>query len=142
MIEERRKILEMLADGKINADEAERLLDAVEPSKDSAATSPVGSKIDGLPEYLYVMVEPKDGAEDADQVKVTIPLSLVKAGMNFMSLLPKNARKDVESALDQSGFDFDLEKLSGAEADAFLMALKELVVDVETKENTVKIYTG
>ena len=141
MSEERRKILEMLAEGKIKADEAERLLDAIEPAAPPARTALAGG--DGeMPQYLYVRVEPKEGAEDADQVKVTVPLSLVKAGINFMSLLPKDARQDVESAMEQSGFDFDMDKLTGEQADAFLMALKELEVDVETKENTVKIYAG
>ena len=143
MSEERRKILEMLAEGKVSAEEAERLLDAVEqPASDSVRDTPVRTMPEGMPEYLYVRVEPKDGAAESDQVKVTVPLALVKAGINFMSLLPKDARKDVESAIEESGFDLNLDKLSGAEADAFLMALKELVVDVETKDNTVKIYTG
>lgn len=141
MSEERRKILEMLSEGKISTEEAEKLLDAVEPAGNTASV-PVAAGMEGIPQYLYIRVEPKEGSPDADQVKVTVPLSLVKAGMNFMSLLPKDARKDVESAMEQSGFDFDFEKLSGAETEAFLMALKELVVDVETKENIVKIYAG
>lgn len=139
MSEERRKILEMLADGKVSAEEAERLLDTIEP--EPAITAPAAGNGE-LPRYLYVRVEPKEGAQDADQVKVTVPLSLVRAGINFMSLLPKDARKDVESAMEKSGFDFDLDNLNGEQADALLMALKELVVDVETKENTVKVYTG
>ena len=135
MSEERRKILEMLAEGKINSEEAEKLLDAVGDMSSPAVR-------DGMPKYLYVRVEPKDGAEDVDQVKVTIPLALVKAGINFASLLPRNARKDVEEAMGSKGFDFDLKNMSGEDVDALITALQELEVDVETAENTVKIYTG
>lgn len=135
MSEERRKILEMLAGGKISSEEAEKLLDAVGDMSSPAVR-------DGMPKYLYVRVEPKDGAEDVDQVKVTIPLALVKAGINFASLLPRNARKDVEEAMGSKGFDFDLKNMSGEDVDALITALQELEVDVETAENTVKIYTG
>ncbi len=141
MSEERRKILEMLTNGKISPEEAEKLLDAVEPAPVPAAAPAAGGGGE-VPNYLYVRVEPKEGSSDADQVKVTVPLSLVKAGINFMNLLPKSARKDVESAMEQSGIDFDLDKLTGTEVDAFLMALKELEVDVETADSTIKIYTG
>lgn len=135
MSEERRKILEMLAGGKISSEEAEKLLDAVGDMSSPAVR-------DGMPKYLYVRVDPKDGAEKADQVKVTIPLALVKAGINFASLLPRNARKDVEEAMGSKGLDFDLKNMSGEDVDALMAALQELEVDVETVENTVKIYTG
>lgn len=139
MSEERRKILDMLSEGKINAEEAEKLLDAVEPEATGVSVHPDGN---GLPKYLYIRVDPKEGARDADQVKVTVPLALVKAGMNFASLLPRDARKDVEEAMENKGFDFDLKNIKSEDMDALLAALQELEVDVETSENTVKIYTG
>ena len=139
MSEERRKILDMLSEGKINAEEAEKLLDAVEPEATGVSVHPDGN---GLPKYLYIRVDPKEGARDADQVKVTVPLALVKAGMNFASLLPRDARKDVEEAMESKGFDFDLKNIKSEDMDALLAALQELEVDVETSENTVKIYTG
>ena len=139
MSEERRKILDMLSEGKINAEEAEKLLDAVEPEAAGVSVHPDGN---GLPKYLYIRVDPKEGARDADQVKVTVPLALVKAGMNFASLLPRDARKDVEEAMESKGFDFDLKNIKSEDMDALLAALQELEVDVETSENTVKIYTG
>ncbi|MCK5248627.1 MAG: hypothetical protein KAJ98_01590 [Spirochaetaceae bacterium] len=142
MSEERRKILDMLSEGKINAEEAEKLLDAVEPKTAPAAGESTFRGGDGLPKYLYVRVDPKEGAGNADQVKVTVPLALVKAGMNFASLLPRDARRDVEKAMESKGFDFDLKNMKDGDMDDFLAALRELEVDIETSENTVKIYTG
>ena len=140
MSEERRKILDMLSQGKVSAEEAEKLLDAVEPETPAgyAGTGASG----GVPKYLYIRVLPKEGAEGTDQVKVTVPIALVKAGMNFLSLLPKEARAEVEEAMGSKGFDFDLKNLSSEEIDALLTAIQELEVDVETSENTVKIYAG
>jgi hypothetical protein len=135
MSEERRKVLEMLAEGKISSEEAEKLLDAVGDESSSAV-------LKGMPRYLYVRVTPKEGAKKADQVKVTIPLALVKAGINFASLLPGDARKDIEDAMGSKGINFNLKNMNGEEVDALMTALQELEVDVETSENTVKIYTG
>jgi DUF4097 and DUF4098 domain-containing protein YvlB len=140
MSEERRKILEMLAAGKVTSEEAEKLLDATETGRTGETERPLG--IDGMPQYLYVRVEPKEGAKDADQVKVTVPLALIKAGINFISLLPKDARKDVEEAMENKGFDFDFKNLKPEDMDALISALNELEVDIETSENTVKVYTG
>lgn len=140
MSEERRKILEMLAAGKLTSEEAERLLDATETGRTEEKERPLG--IDGMPQYLYVRVEPKEGAKDADQVKVTVPLALIKAGINFISLLPKEARKDVEEAMENKGIDFDFKNLKPKDMDALISALNELEVDIETSENTVKIFTG
>jgi hypothetical protein len=140
MSEERRKILEMLAAGKVTSEEAEKLLDATETGRAGESKRPLG--IDGMPQYLYVRVEPKEGAKDADQVKVTVPLALIKAGINFISLLPKDARKDVEEAMENKGFDFDFKNLKPEDMDALISALNELEVDIETSENTVKVYTG
>ena len=53
MNEQRRQILEMLAEGKINADEAERLIAALE--RDREAPAPTQRK--GTPKYLRVVVD-------------------------------------------------------------------------------------
>jgi hypothetical protein len=140
MSEERRKVLDMLSEGKISAEEAEKLLDAVEPEPRSGiggSTSP-----DGMPKNLFIRVLPKEGAENADQVKVTVPIALVKAGINFLSLLPNDARKGVETAMEDKGFDFDLKNLGPEEMDALLAAIQELEIDVETSDSTVRIYAG
>ena len=59
MTEERRQILEMLAAGKINAGEADRLLGAVQGgSSTSTATATVTA---APPKYLRVMIDAKEG---------------------------------------------------------------------------------
>ncbi len=128
----------MLAQGKISSEEAEKLLDAVEPDSPAGFSGAESSGV--MPKNLYVRVLPKEGAEDTDQVKVTIPIALVKAGINFMNLLPKDARKDIENAMEKKGI--DLKNLNPDEMDSLLAAIQEFEVDVETSDNTVRIYAG
>ncbi|MCG8452748.1 MAG: DUF2089 domain-containing protein [Spirochaetales bacterium] len=137
MNDEQRKILDMLAQGTITADEAEKLLEALKQNDDSS--KPLEWNND-LPKYLYIRVDPKEGAPDADQVKITIPLALVQAGINFIAMLPKDTRGDVESAIRDKGIDFDFNRMTPEQTNLLLKALQELVVDVETSENTVRIY--
>ncbi|MGI6083585.1 MAG: SHOCT-like domain-containing protein [Limnochordia bacterium] len=71
MSEERMQILRMLADGKINAEEAEQLLSTVEQSQ---RPSPSHRK--------FLRVRVVDG-EDT-KVNVNIPISLAKMALRFL----------------------------------------------------------
>jgi hypothetical protein len=89
MGEERKKVLEMLAAGKITADEAEKLLDklAANPGNqagagDTPATSSAQST--GKPKYLRIVVD-KPGR---DQVNVRIPLVLAGTGSRLLAVMP------------------------------------------------------
>ena len=58
MNEHRRRILDMLAEGKINADEAERLIAALEKSPSPELSATAGR---GNPRYLRVVVDADEG---------------------------------------------------------------------------------
>ncbi len=136
MNEERKKILEMLADGKITADEADRLLTAIsQNSQNSTAETSRTS----LPKYLRVMVEPGPESEKADRVNIRVPLKLIRAGLKLASLIPKNAQDKVNQALNEKGIDADLSKIKPEDLDEIIRQLDDISVDVEGKE-TVKIY--
>jgi hypothetical protein len=88
MGEERKKVLEMLAAGKISAEEAEKLLDklASGPGNQASAGDPAASPAQaaGKPKYLRIVVD-KPGR---DQVNVRIPLSLVGSGQRLLAVMP------------------------------------------------------
>ena len=140
MNEERRKVLDMLSEGKITAEEAERLLEVLEDQANSSTDLKTSNS--ALPRYLYVQVDPKEGVKDSEQVKITVPLTLLKAGISLLSLLPKKAREDVEQVMDDKGFDFDFSNLKPEEMDALVTALEELEVNVDTPDTTVRVYVG
>ena len=94
MNEERKKVLQMLAEGKISADEAERLLEALENriSEASPATSLAET---GLPKYLFVKVDSTSG----DKVNIRVPMRLIQAGIKLKSLLPLDAQDKINAKL-------------------------------------------
>lgn len=151
MDEPKKKILEMVASGKISVDEAAALLDKVGPilpgprqleGPDDAGqqTAPLPPPVDAeapadakprRPRYLRVHVESHDG----DEVNVRVPFNLIKAGIKLGSLLPRQASE----AIDQSGV--DLSKLAELEGTELLDALSELQVHVESNDgDEVHVY--
>lgn len=134
MNEERKKVLEMLANGKISADEAERLLEALEnrTSESSPATPLTGT---GLPKYLFVKVDSKSG----DKVNIRVPMKLIQAGIKLKSLLPQDAQDKINAKLSEKGInldDFNADNLKD-----LLDALAELEVNVDDKKgDKVRIY--
>ena len=89
MGEERNRILELLAAGKITAEEAGRLLDALSSRAASggAAEQPARGPSANPPKFIYVKVVSAKG----DNVNVKLPLSLVRAGLKLTSLIPPQA---------------------------------------------------
>lgn len=135
MVEERRKILEMLSEGKINAEEAEKLLEAI--SAGSQAT-PAGDAAK-LPRYLRVMVEPGPESDKQEKVNIRVPLKLIRAGLRLAGLIPKSAQAQVNDALHEKGIDVDFSNMKPEDLDDIIRQIDDLTVDVEGKE-TVKIF--
>ena len=125
MSEETRKVLEMLAEGKINAADAERLLDKLSATQDAPAnngetaaarpaTTPPPTK-----KFLRVLIERPGG----DDVNVRVPLTFLRSGVKLTSVLPPK----VLEKLHAEGIDTNL--FAGGREDA----LDELHVDMETR---------
>jgi hypothetical protein len=129
MSEEKRKILEMLAEKKITVDDAERLLAAVSEPAAAGAGGVRG------PKYLRVLVEPAPGNKEGDRVNVRVPLNLVRAGLKFASFIPAQVRDKVNSELKEKGVPFDLSHFNPQDVEALLVQLNDLTVEVEGKEN-------
>jgi hypothetical protein len=127
MAAERKKVLELLAQGKITTEEAEKLLnklDALSGSPPEPENSASDSKpTDGKPlRYLRVEVE-KPGS--ADNVNVRIPLSFLRASAGLHVLLPQH----VQEKLSTHGIDIgSLSRLRGQELEK---ALQQLDVHVD-----------
>ncbi|MCU0236500.1 MAG: hypothetical protein MUC72_05380 [Acidobacteria bacterium] len=130
MSEEKRKILEMLADKKITVDDAEKLLAAVSEAPQTAAGG--GAKV---PKYLRVLVEPAPGNTEGDRVNVRVPLNLVRAGLKFASFIPPQVQEKVNAELKEKGVPFDLSRFDPRDVEALLVHLNDLTVEVEGKEN-------
>jgi polyhydroxyalkanoate synthesis regulator phasin len=136
MNEERKKILDMLAEGKITADEADRLLSAISKNTQSGNEN---SEKSGAPKYIRVLVEPGSDSDKSDRVNIRVPIKLIRAGLKFTSLIPKNAQDKVNQALNEKGIDLDLGKIRQEDLEELIQQLDDLTVNIEGKE-TVKIF--
>ncbi len=134
MNEERKRILEMLSEGKISVEEAEKLLSAL--SKDTESVSEDTGKTH---RYLRVMVEPGPESNTQDKVNIRIPLKLIRAGLKLASFIPKDAQVKVNEALHEKGINADFTKIKPEDLDDLLTQLNNLTVNVEGKE-TVKVF--
>jgi len=138
MTEERRQILEMLAEGKINAGEADRLLGAVQGGSSTAtATATAPSK---APKFIRVMVDAKEGKNDKPiHVNVRVPIALLRAGVRLASLIPAGAQEKLNEELRKNGMDFDIRQIKPENINEVIDQLQDLTVDVDHEEDDVKI---
>jgi hypothetical protein len=144
MSENQKKILEMLANKKISVDEAYRLLSALNTGADrSEGTNDAAASRDPRPKYLRVTVQPgpgHEGGEQAQRVNIRVPVSLIRSGMKFASLVPPEARDKVTGALHEKGIDFDVRNLKPEDLDSIIEALDDLEVDVANGKEVVKVF--
>ena len=138
MNEHRRQILDMLASGKVTADEAERLLSALESTPQHAAGDAKPS-----PRYLHVVVDKNgDGDARSKKVDIRVPLQLLRAGVRLANVLPGDARERVNEALHRKGVAFDLGNLKPENVDALIEQLNDVSFDIDNARGhaTVKMY--
>jgi polyhydroxyalkanoate synthesis regulator phasin len=144
MSEDRARILNMLATGKITAEEAERLLDALDtraPQAETAAAAPPtpapGTGMTGdptpllnaLPKFLFVKVDSVEG----DKVDVKVPLALVRSGLKLTSLIPPQAMEQINQQMIDKGISIDFTNLKPEDIDDLIEALREMEVNVDAK---------
>jgi hypothetical protein len=131
MTEERKTILEMLSEKKITVEEAERLLGALQASE-TGSSEPGGVKLPW--KYLRVVVEPGPNSETGEKVNIRVPMKLIRAGLKFAALIPKNAQGEVNRALHEKGIDLDLSRIKPEDLQDILSNLDDLTVDVDGRD--------
>lgn len=138
MNEQRKDILDMLAEGKITAAEAERLIAALERDQPPAASS-LDTRPKGTAKYLRVMVDAREDGEPA-RVNIRVPLQLLRAGVRLTALIPPQALGQATSELNKSGVPFDLMQLKPEQLEALVEHLDELTVDVDQPDAKVRVF--
>lgn len=144
MNENRRQILEMLAAGKITADEAERLIAALEgPTQAGNGSSEEETQPKRKPKYLRVLVEADEsmtGNKGLTTVNVRVPMQLLRAGVRLASLIPAQAHDQLDDALNRHGVPLTLSQIKPENLEELIDHLEDLTVDVDGKEgNQTKV---
>ena len=114
-MDEKRKIIEMVSEGKISAEEAERLIVAMTPKKIYSKSKKI----------VFIIQQEETGKT---KLKFSIPLKFAKLGIN---LIPKSST--LKANINSSNFDIssiDWNEIldmatSGEEGDLFYMETEE-----------------
>lgn len=139
MNEHRREILEMLANGKVTAAEAERLIAALD--KNQSAGSPAQEPAaKPNPKYLRVLVETDEDEDGPVKVNVRVPMQLLRAGVRLASLIPAQARDQVNDAMREKGVLIDLNQIKPENLEELVDQLNDLTVDVGQKNTKVRVF--
>lgn len=132
MSAETKKVLELLAAGKISPEDAERLLDKLtsaasspeqsNPQTPGSTANPAGGACGSRrPRFIRVQVE-RPGREG---VNVRVPLSCARGGRHWMAFLPTR----VAEKLQEHGIDFG--SLDAMNDEDFHKAMERINVDIE-----------
>jgi len=143
MAENRQKILQMLADGKISVEEAERLLALVEePESDDPGLREESASKGPVPKYLRVTVQPtgETGPNDQGRVNIRVPMGLFRAGMKLTALIPSEAVDKANKEMRDRGLNLDLRDLKSDDLEQLINSLADLEVDVLDKDQHVRVY--
>jgi hypothetical protein len=144
MSAETKKVLEMLAAGKISQEDAERLLDkltgAQAPQGDAANSQRVppssgsaGGSTANAPRARFVHIQVDRPGRDA--IDMRVPLSSMRGGRHWMAFLPIR----LADKLDEYGFDFGC--LETMNDDDFRKAMDQMNVDIQGRSGRrVRIY--
>ena len=139
MSQNRRQILDMLSQGKITTEEADRLMAALEKEPQGAASTAEPRRAEKL-KYMRVVVDSNEGGHGPTKVNIRIPMQLLRAGVRLTSLIPPHAREQVNDAMHKQGIDFDIGKLTPANLEELLEQLNDFHVDVDNDRAKVRIF--
>ena len=138
MNENSRRVLEMLSEGKVSIDEAERLLSLVdeEPETTTAVQPLVPSQAGSVRRYLRVTVD----SDEDEHIDVRVPLALIKAGVKLHTLLPAQATTGINTALQDNGINVDIDNLRTEDIEQLIDALSEIEVNIQDGDDKVRVY--
>jgi polyhydroxyalkanoate synthesis regulator phasin len=141
MSEHRREVLQMLSEGKITADEAEQLISALEKEQSASANGSSEAGAKAKPKYLRVVVDSQNSHRDhgPTSVNIRVPMQLLRAGVKLASLIPVQARAQVNDAMRERGVPFDLSQIKPENLEELIDQLNDLTIDVDESRGQTKV---
>jgi hypothetical protein len=156
MSEETRRVLDLLAQGKITVEEADRLLAAIGPGSTGSAATGATAAAKGAatgeapsPKYLRITVTrtgswPGDDGKEARrawmwpghmgsrgrEVSIRVPVALVRNGMRLGAMIPGLTGAGLQTRLRERGVDVDLSKIDTSTIDQLVAEFGEMNIDV------------
>jgi len=140
MTDERRRVLDLLAQGKITVDEADQLLRALGTSSAKGPDPAGASEPPKKPRFIRINVhKPAIDKQPPEDINVRVPFPMVRGGLRLGALLPGLVGDRIRSRMREKGLDFDWSNLDAGAIDAIFSELNEEAIDVESGRARVRI---
>ena len=139
MSDETRRVLDLLAQGKITVDEADQLLRALTNQPPRGDVPPAADAPRSRSRFVRIHVH-KPGREgrDAKDVNIRVPMSILRGGIRLGTMIP-GLQDRMTARLRERGMDIDLSKLDPAVLESMLGELGEINIDVSGTGEQVRI---
>jgi hypothetical protein len=133
---ESRRVLDLLAQGKISVEEAEQLLRAMNDADGSASPGEARPR----PRFLRIAVHKAAGQHGGQKdVNIRVPLGIVRSGMRLGALIPTFASEQVSACLRDRGINVDFSKLDDRAIESVIEQLGQAKIDIDAGEAQVRI---
>ena len=144
-----RRILDMLSQGTITVDQADRLIKALgadRPAEAASADSAAGDR--PPPRWFRINIHKpaKDDAHRPKDVNIRVPIAVVKGGMRLGAIIATFAGEKAAQRMKARGLDLDLStingdlsRMNGAEFAAFLKSLDDMNIEIDDGKSQVRI---
>ena len=90
--------------------------------------------------YLRVQVDTDEDEGGPTKVNIRVPMQLLRAGVRLSSIIPPQARDEVNAAMRKQGIPFDINQLKPENLEELVEQLSELTVDVDQERTKVRIF--
>ena len=142
MSDETRRVLDLVAKGKITVDEGQQLLGAIGAPAPDASASAAGAdeRERPKPTWLRIAIHKlgKDGRRDKD-VNIRVPMAIIRSGMRLGALIPGLAGEQVQARMRERGLDIDFSKLDAAAIETVLKELGHTNIEIDDGKSQVRI---
>ncbi len=138
----RRQILDMLAEGKIQVDGAERLLSLVSANDEPIESGMPGGTGRSSGKYPKESVEPGENADSdsPEQVNIHLSIALIRAGVKLAALIPSSSADSVNYELGKNGINSDIGNPKSPDLETLVESLQDLEVDVKDDRHKVRAF--
>jgi hypothetical protein len=144
-----RRILDMLAQGKVTVDEADRLIKTIGGQRAAEAGSgdtPSDGKAGVRWFRINIRKPAKDQAHQPKDVNIRVPIAVVKGGMRLGAIIATFAGEKAAQRMKERGLDLDLRtingdlsRMNGAEFDTFMKSLDDMNIEIDDGKSQVRI---
>ena len=142
MSDDTRRVLDLVAQGKITVDEGHHLLGAIHPPSANAPSGAAGADDSERPrpKWLRIAIHQfgKEGRRDKD-VNIRVPMAIIRSGMRLGALIPGLAGEQVQARMRERGLDIDFSKLDAAAIETVLKELGDTNIEIDDGKSQVRI---